>query len=318
MPTPRSRPVSLSRRAALAFAALTLTAGVFAQASAEAPRAGTTKVAAPKATRPPETTPVSLPGAESHIFRDTKPDALRLHVFKPKDWKATDRRPAFVWFFGGGWTRGTPVNAAGFAKWAADLGFVGIAPDYRVKDRFGTSPLESVADARAALRWVQDHARELGIDPARVVVGGNSAGGHVALWTAIAHTPPGSAEAEAPLHRPIALLLTSAVSDTSKAKGYTPARFGDHTDALSPVHQLDAKMPPMMVFHGDADTTVPQAQSLALRDRLLATGNVCEFVNVPGGSHNFGGDLPEWKDKTRALMAAFLEKQQILPLVSKP
>lgn len=273
--------------------------------------------ATPKAPRPPETTLLTLPGAETHVFRELKPDALRLHVFKPKDWKAGDRRPVFMWFFGGGWTRGTPANAAGFAKWAADLGFVGVAPDYRVKDRFGTTPLESVADARAALRWVQEHAADLGIDPTRVVVGGNSAGGHVALWTAIGHTPPGSAEAEAPAVKPVALVLTSAVSDTSKLKGYTPARFGENAEALSPVHQLDAKMPPMLVFHGDADTTVPQAQSLALRQKLLATGNAVDFVNVAGGSHNFAGDLPEWKEKTRTLIVEFLTKEKLLPVAAK-
>ena len=268
----------------------------------------------PKAPRPPETTPITLPGAETHVVRELKPEALRLHVFKPKDWKPGDRRPAFVWFFGGGWTRGTPTNAASWAKWAADLGFVGIAPDYRTKDRFGATPLESVADGRAALRWVQDHAAELGLDPQRVVVGGNSAGGHVALWTAIARTPPGSAEGEAPLAKPVALVLTSAVSDTSRAQGYTPARFGSNAEALSPVHQLDAKMPAMLVFHGDADTTVPQAQSLALRDKLLATGNTVEFINVPGGTHNFGSELPEWKEKTRTLIAEFLTKQKLLPV----
>ena len=67
--------------------------------------------------------------------------------------------------FDSSWTRGTPANAAAWAKWAAERGFVGVAPDYRVKERFGTSPLESVADGRAALRWVQEHAAELGIDP---------------------------------------------------------------------------------------------------------------------------------------------------------
>ena len=271
----------------------------------------------PKVVRPPETTPVTLPGAEAFVLRDLKPEALRLHVVKPKDWKVGDRRPVFVWFFGGGWTRGTPANAVGWAKWAAELGLVGVAPDYRVKDRFGTSPLESVADARAAVRWVQDHAKELGIDPKRIVVGGNSAGGHVALWTAITRTPPGSAVAEAPLVKPVALVLTSAVSDTSKLRGYTPTRFGENAEALSPLHQLDAQMPPMLVFHGDADTTVPQAQSLALRDKLLVTGNAVEFISVPGGSHNFGGDLPEWKEKTRVLIAAFLTKQKLVPVETK-
>jgi len=269
------------------------------------------------AVRPPETTPETLPGAETHIIRELKPEPVRLHVFKPKNWKATDQRPAFVWFFGGGWTTGTPVNAGGWAKWATEQGMVGFAPDYRTKGRFGTSPLESVADSRAALHWIEEHAAELGIDPRRIVVGGNSAGGHVALWTAITHSPPGSAEAEAPKFKPAALILTSAVSDTSKETGYTPQRFGENTTALSPVHQLDANMPPMLVFHGDADKTVPQRESLALRDRLLATGNVCEFINVPGGSHNFGGELPEWRDKLHVMFEAFLTRQHLLPVSVK-
>lgn len=268
---------------------------------------------APPAARPPEVTPVTLPGAETHVFRELKPDPLRLHVFKPKGWKVTDKRPAFVWFFGGGWSHGLPTP--GFAKWAADQGFVGVAPDYRTHDRFGgTSPLASVADSRAALHWVEEHAAELGIDPQRIVVGGSSAGGHVALWTAITHTPPGSDEKEAPRFKPAALVLSSAVSDTSKETGYTPQRFGENTTALSPVHQLDARMPPTLAFHGDADTTVPQRQTLALRDKLLATGNAVEFVNVPGGSHNFANDLPEWRDKTKAIIAAFLTKQKLLPI----
>jgi acetyl esterase/lipase len=231
---------------------------------------------------------------------------MRLHVFKPKDWKASDRRPALVFFFGGGWTTGTPERSAGYAKWAATLGMVGIAPDYRTKERFGTTPLESVADGRAAVRWIEDHADKLGIDSKQIVVGGSSAGGHVALWTAIEHTPPGSATNEALRVKPIALILISPVSDTSSATGYTPKRFGDKAEALSPVHQLDAKMPPVLVFHGDADTTVTNRQSIALRDKLVASSNICELITVPGGNHGFQSQLPEWKDKTRATVKEFL------------
>jgi acetyl esterase/lipase len=272
--------------------------------STAAPAAQTAPV-----TAAPTPTPVTLPGAETHVYRPLAPEPLRLHVFKPAGWHPGDRRAAFVWFFGGGWTGGTPQNAAGWTQWAAQRGFVGIAPDYRTRNRFGTSPLESVADARAALHWIEEHAAELGIDPQQIVVGGNSAGGHVALWTAIARTPPGSSVDEAPRLRPAALVLTSPVSDTTKEKGYTPARFGENARALSPVDQLEvAAMPPLLLFHGDADKVVPQRQSLALRDKLLAGGGVCEFVSVPGGSHNFGGDLPEWREKSRALVEAFLRQ----------
>jgi acetyl esterase/lipase len=225
-------------------------------------------------TNTPVVTPTSLPGAETFVYRDGRPDPMRLHVFKPKGWTAKDQRPALVFFFGGGWTKGTPERSASYAKWAATLGMVGVAPDYRTKERFDTSPLESVADGRAALRWVQDHAAELGIDSRKIVVGGSSAGGHVALWTAIEHTPPGSSKTEAPHGKPAAVILVSAVSDTSLVSGYTPKRFGSNTEALSPVHQLDAKMPPMLVFHGDGDTTVTNRQSIVLRDKLVAAGNV--------------------------------------------
>lgn len=313
MIAPHVAPARRWRRIALMLAAL-LGGSLFAQEpKAPAPKAP----AAAKAPRQPETTPATLPGAETHVLRDLKPEPVRIHVFKPRDWQASDRRPGFIWFFGGGWTHGTPSNAAGWCKWAADLGYVGIAPDYRVQERFGTSPLESVADARLALHWVEEHAAELGIDPQRIVVGGGSAGGHVALWTAIKHSPPGSTEAEAPQFRPIALMLLSAVSDTTKEKGYAPQRFGANTLALSAVDQLDPTMPPVIAFHGDADKTVPQAQTLALRDKLLATGNVCEFVNVPGGDHNFSGELPEWREKTRVLIKAFLEKRNALPVPAR-
>ena len=262
-------------------------------------------------------TPVSLAGAESYIYRDGKPDPMRLHVFKPKGWTPEDHRPAFVFFFGGGWTRGTPERSASYAKWAASLGMVGIAPDYRTKERFDTTPLESVADGRAALRWVEDHVGKLGIDSGKIVVGGSSSGGHVALWTAIEHTPPGSATNEAPRAKPFALILVSPVSDTSSTTGYTPKRFGDEADALSPVHQLDAKMPPTLIFHGDADTTVTNAQSIALRDKLVAGSNVCELITVPGGNHGFQTQLPEWKDKTRAAMTEFLTKEGVLPVAAR-
>ncbi len=248
-----------------------------------------------------EATPETLPDTEAFIYAQRGDDPMRLFVMKPKDWKAGQRRPALVFFFGGGWTKGTPEKSVTWAKFAASLGMVGVAPDYRTKNRFGTSPLESVADARAAVRWVQDHAGELGVDPAKIIVGGNSAGGHLALWTAISAPPPGSITAESPKPKPAALLLFSAVSDTTPLTGYTPQRFGAHTLALSPIHQLDADMPPMLVFHGDADPTVPHAQAVALNEKLKAGGTLCEFVTVPGGNHGFSSQFPEWKDKSRCM-----------------
>ncbi|MDK2972147.1 MAG: hypothetical protein PWP23_1902 [Candidatus Sumerlaeota bacterium] len=246
--------------------------------------------------------------ADSHVFATREQGPLMLHVVKPDGWAATDKRVAWIHFYGGGWIRGTTDSSIGWARSAAKRGMVGIAPDYRTRERHGTTPAECVADARAALRWVQDHAAELGVDPARIVVSGNSAGGHVALWTAIEHAPPVSDPAESPRMKPAALILSSPVADTSPETGYAAERAGEHALELSPVDQLDAKMPPVLLLHGDADKTVPYSQAVDLNARLTAAGNKCTFVTVPGGSHNFRSDLPEWKNKTREYMDAFLKE----------
>lgn len=289
--------------APLAFIAFFMTSAALRAQQASAARTGI------------EVTPTALPGAETHIYRTGEPEPMRLHVFKPKGWRADDQRPAMIFFFGGGWTKGTPEKSAGWAKHFAKLGMVGIAPDYRTRNRFDTTPMEAVADGRAALRWVEDHAAELGVDTSKIVVGGNSAGGHVALWTAIAQTPPGSNPQEAPTIKPAALILLSTVSDTSTLSGYTPYRFGTNAAALSPVNQLNPKMPPMLMFHGNADKTVPYRQAVALRDQLVATSNVCELVTVSGGDHGFTSQLPEWKEKSQTIIQEFLTRQGIRSVI---
>ena len=260
-------------------------------------------------------TPLTLPGAESFIYHDVQPEPMRLHVFKPKDWQATDRRPAYVHFFGGGFVRGVPSQAATWAKQAAALGLVGVAPDYRVLHRHGTDGTACIADARAALRWLQDHAAELGIDPERIVVSGSSAGGHLALWTAITATPPGSDPAEAPRFKPAALVLMWPAADFTLFSA-DKDRFGGHGMECSATQHLDARMPPSLLLHGDKDPTVPYESSVILHRTLTASGNACEFITMPGCGH--GTTLPEWKEKLPGLVQKFLAEQHLVPASLNP
>jgi acetyl esterase len=261
---------------------------------------------------PPVETPLTLPGAETFIYHDVAPEPMRLHVFKPAGWSASDRRPAWIHFFGGGFLNGTPLQSAGYGRNAAQLGLVGIAVDYRVKNRHGTDASQCVADARAALHWVQTHAAELGLDPQRVVVSGSSAGGHLALWTAITATPWGSDPAKAPLHKPVALILLSAASDTSEVTGQRAERFAGHGAHLSPAQHLDPRMPPVLAFHGDADPVVPYRYAVALDEKLRESGNDSELVTLPGGAHNLGSK--EERATIAAKSKAFLERLNLLPV----
>ncbi|MDF7807847.1 alpha/beta hydrolase [Pontiellaceae bacterium B12219] len=262
-----------------------------------------------------EVTPDRMAGADTLQYRKGEAE-MNLFVYRPEGWAATDRRSALIYFFGGGWTRGTPLNSASWARWAAEQGMVGIAPDYRTENRFGTSPLSAVADGRVAFNWVVEHASRLGIDPERIVVGGSSAGGHIALWTAIAQTPPGSSLEEAARVKPAALFLSSAVTDTSVRTGYAPQRFGDDAEALSPYHQLDSAMPPILMFHACDDERVSYSSAVALYKKMKTTGNECELISVPRGGHGYSSAYPEWKEKVKSKVETFLKKRNLLPAVS--
>lgn len=276
--------------------------------------AGTAAYATAVPTEPaPETTPVFLPDSEPFVFRTIGPSELRLHVVKPEGWSQTDRRPCLVSFFGGGWNSGTPRTSVKWAEWAASHGLVGIAPDYRTRNRWGGTPEDCVSDGRAALRWIVAHADELGLDPAKIIVEGGSAGAHVGAWTAISAPGPGPDDPP-PTVLPVALILLNPVSDTKEGGYGGPKRFGgDAARALacSVPDQMPVQMPPSIVFHGTADTTVPYANSVALRDQLVRAGNRCELVTFEGLGHSYNsskyGDAGKAADvKTKQAIAAFL------------
>jgi acetyl esterase len=237
-----------------------------------------------------EVTPLTLPGAESSVFKKIGDVELRLHVVKPKDWKPSDKRACWVTFFGGGWTSGTPARSITYAKWAAKNGLVGVAPDYRTRNRFNTQPEDCVADGRAAVRWIQDHAAELGVDPAKIVVQGSSAGGHVAAWTAIPDpVTPDTASDPVPKPVPMGLILLWPVTDTG-TNGYGgPKRFGNdeaRANNLSVTGRMPVKMPHTLGFHGTADKTVKFDNSQAFTDKMKANGNSCELVVFPDAPHS--------------------------------
>jgi len=269
-----------------------------------------------------EVTPLTLPGAETFIFQKVGDTEVRLHVVKPKDWKASDTRPCLVAFFGGGWSSGTPAKSISYAKWAAKYGLVGVAPDYRTRKRFDAKPEDCVADSRAAVRWIQDHSKELGVDPAKIVVQGTSAGGHVAAWTAIPEpVSPETATDPVPSLSPMGLILIWPVTDTG-TNGYGgPKRFsGDEVRAnrLSVTQRMPTKMPPTLVFHGTADETVKFANSEEFQAKMKTNGNDCELIPFPGAPHSANSskwpDAAAVKAKIAEESLKFLEK---LGLVEK-
>jgi len=256
-----------------------------------------------------EETPLSLPGSEPFVFRKVGDTELILHVVKPSGWSKDDKRVCVVCFFAGGWASGTPQRIMAWTKWAADQGFVGIAPDYRTRGRHKTNPTESVSDARAAVRWIQEHAAELGIDPLRTVALGESAGGHLACWTAITSASPGKDDPGPPEHSPIALILVYPVTDTTST-GYGGTKiFGSTAPVeVSVPDRMQAKMPPTLIFHGAKDETVKCANSVAFKDKMITQGNRCELITFEEMGHGYFANSKKYGEKGKDAVKTTREK----------
>lgn len=177
--------------------------------------------------------------------------------------------------------------------------------------RHGSNPYftvpEIVADIRRATRFVRLHAEDYGIDPDRIGVFGNSAGGHLSLMIGTA-SDNGNPKAEDPVDR---------VSDRVAAVVvyYPPVDFRGRAgkDAASPVLQFDADLeeamspllhvtaddPPTLLIHGDEDPLVPLEQSAQIHTAFEKVGVPTEFIVMKGAGHSFKGQ--HGKDAARAL-----------------
>lgn len=237
----------------------------------------------------------SLAGAAAFVYKRAAGATLTLWVFSPKGLKASESRPAIVFFGGGGWTTQDPAQFSPQARYLATKGLVTIVADYRVRNLHNATPYESVADAKSAIRWLREHAGELRIVPTSLAAGGGSAGGHVALTAAFPDTfdEPGANQRVSA--KPNALVLFNPVTNTvpgpraaltSQQQGLR-ALMGSRAQEISPIHHLAKNLPPTIIFHGRADTLVPFSKSEVFCRKANALGNRCELVAFDGAGHGF-------------------------------
>ena len=239
-----------------------------------------------------------LATAEPHVYATTPQGELSLFVL-PRKRVASATTMAVVYFTGGGWRHGSPENMIANAAWLRDRGAVGIVADYRVASRHGTTPLDAVDDARTAMRWVRDHAVELGVDPNRIAAAGGSAGAHLAACCV------GSDDAA----RPDALLLHNPVTG---GPGFQAEFFAAHPE-VSPIAHVAAGWPPTIVSHGTADEIVPYADAVAFVDLMRRAGNACELITLDNAPHSC--DWPATNSnfpRVMARMTAFLREHGLL------
>tara|TARA_R110002111_G_scaffold261826_2_gene335793 strand:- start:3618 stop:4526 length:909 start_codon:yes stop_codon:yes gene_type:complete len=229
-----------------------------------------------------------LKGAEFKVYKSTEQGDLHLNIFKPEDWKPGDSRPAIVFFFGGGWTGGNPSQFEPHCQYLASKGMVACAAEYRIKSKHKTTPFECVADGKSAVRWVRQHADELGVDPNRIVAGGGSAGGHVAACTGTVIGFEEPDENKQISSVPNAMALFNPVVDTTETgwKG-GPKHLGERCKEISPIHFIRKDLPPTIIFHGTADTTVLFENVERFTEQMKQQGNRCDLVAYQDQGHGF-------------------------------
>jgi acetyl esterase/lipase len=244
----------------------------------------------------------------------------KLDVYQARD--ATTPNPTLVYFHGGGWVAGSKEASSLTFLPFLTMGWNVVNVEYRLA-KISLAPA-AVQDTICALRWVYRNGKEYNVDTNRLVLMGNSAGGHLALTTGMSPASesldslcPGSEELKV-----AAIINWYGITDVNELlTGPNVRNFGvtwlggmlnrdEIAKRVSPLTYVRAGLPPIISIQGDADPTVPYSQNVRLHQALDKAGIRNELVTIPGGKH--GGFSDTEMAKAYAEIRGFLDKQNIV------
>jgi acetyl esterase/lipase len=226
--------------------------------------------------------------------------------------------PAAILVHGGGWSGGNKSTEISplFAPLIKDR-IAWFSVDYRLapQNRFPAC----VEDVEAAVRWVKAHAAQFHVDPTRLALVGESAGGEIVDMVAVRATPATRVAAVVAFYAPCDNIAdTQRRGGPSKSMqqllGIPPGLPLSNTTVqalhdVSPIFFVSKNLPPYLLVHGTADKSVPFQQSLNWQSKLLALGVPCDLISIKNGPHVMGNWEtldPSYKDKTAAWLATHL------------
>ncbi|MEI6666836.1 MAG: alpha/beta hydrolase [Acidobacteriota bacterium] len=214
------------------------------------------------------------------------------------------RAPLVVWLHGGEFRRGDKRDHV--PMWLLDAGYAVASVNYRLSGE-AVFPTQ-LEDCRAAVRWLRARAAVYRIDPARIAVWGESAGGHLAALVGTTAAAPGFDAGGTPGISSAVLAVVDFFGPTDFLQMDAHRRPGDlahdapdspeslviggpiqaHPEAVAranPITYVSPGAPPFLIVHGDADPLVPHHQSQLLADALRTCGVPVTFHTVKGGGH---------------------------------
>jgi alpha-L-fucosidase 2 len=227
--------------------------------------------------------------------------------------------PAVIIVHGGGFTGGNkrvfvtpifePLSRAGFAWFSIDYR---LAPKYPFP--------AAIEDVDRAIEFVKAHAGEYKVDPKRIALLGESAGGHLVSYVGTQTDPRWSVAAVVSFYGPHNLMgeyemrkrqgkAPGALEAFLAIKTFDPPAF-QRVEAASPINHVHEKMPPYLLVHGNNDQSVDYQQSVKMSQRLRQAGNSCELYTVEGGGHGMASweKTPGYKGKVVQWLKQVLQK----------
>jgi acetyl esterase len=246
------------------------------------------------------------PAMKEIIYKNVGNEQIKLYYITPAIAKPGEKRAAIVWIHGGGWTGGSADSFFPQARYFATRDAVSFSINYRLVKVDGPGVADCLADCKSAIRYIRAHAGELGIDPDKIIVLGDSAGGHLAscLGTIDGFDDPSdNLKISAKVN---AMVLLNPLSDFTTGNfiktiiGGTALGKNPSADALkpspekmelarklSPVFNVHKNQPPALVMHGLDDKVILPEQSERFAKAMIREGNRCDLILLPNTRHAF-------------------------------
>jgi acetyl esterase len=254
--------------------------------------------------------PGTIPGLKQDIeFAKVGDVSLTLDAFVPE---GDGPFATCILVHGGGFTKGdkqtfiTPIFEP-----LAKAGFAWFTINYRLAPQHQWPACSD--DVASAIKWVKAHAAEYKVDVSRIALIGESAGGYLVSATGVTGKGETRVAAVVPFYAPHDLV--THVRRRNELRGLAGLIGRDTLDEetwtklaiMSPSLQMRPGLPPFLLIHGDADTTVDYDQSVEFQAKMKAAGNSCDMITIPGGGHGMGGWEKLHSDYA-AQMIAWLKK----------
>jgi acetyl esterase/lipase len=258
-----------------------------------------------------------------NVYKTVDTFKLKIDIFYSNQSFERENNTAIVFFHGGGWAYGTPGEFFTTCERYAKMGIVTFSVDYRLSIEDGItpsktiSPIESVMDAKSAIRWVRENAAKLHVNSNKIVAAGQSAGGHLALCTAMIDDYNEKSDNLNISCSPNAVILFSAC--VNAVEGWCDRLLGDRRNkiwSISPFHNVRKGLPPMIEFHGTDDEQVPKWTVQFFKSDMEKEGNYFEQHMYEGRKHYLGDGNPKYSryydDEILKITDDFLRKYKFL------